>query len=49
LSGRPDTVHIGRIGATGRTASCQPPGAYLSCLALDEALGLPIDLPGPAR
>ena len=32
-SGLPDTRHIGRKGATGHTASCQPPGAYLSCLA----------------
>src|SRR5215471_15677385 len=32
-SGLPDTIYIGRMGATGHTASCQPPGAYLSCLA----------------
>jgi hypothetical protein len=29
-SGLPDTVHIGLRSATGRTASCQPPRAYLS-------------------
>ena len=32
-SGLPDTMHIGRKGATGHTASCQPPGTSLSCLA----------------
>ena len=29
-SGLPNTVHIGLISTTGRTASCQPPRAYLS-------------------
>src|SRR4029453_18126156 len=32
-SSLPDTMHIGQQGATGHTASCQPPGAYLSCWA----------------
>jgi hypothetical protein len=32
-SGLPDTRHSDQQGATGHTASCQPPGAYLSCLA----------------
>src|SRR5262245_10457716 len=47
-SGLPDIVHIGRMGAPGRTASCQPPGASLSGWAC-EPLGLSIDLAGPAR
>ena len=47
-SGLPDTMHIGRKGATGHTASCQPPGAYLSCLAR-QPLGSSIDRTGPAR
>jgi hypothetical protein len=40
-SGRPDTVYIGRMGAAGRTASCQPPEAYLHSL-VGEPLGLSI-------
>jgi hypothetical protein len=32
-SGLPDPIHIGRMGATGHTACCQPPRAYLTCLA----------------
>ena len=47
-SGLPDTTHIGRMGATGHTASCQPPGASRGCLARTP-LGLSIDLTGPAR
>ena len=47
-SGLPDTINLGRMGATGRTASCQPPGASRSCLAR-APLGLSIDLTGPAR
>jgi hypothetical protein len=39
-SGRPGPLSIGRPGAAGRTTSCQPPGADLSCLAL-EPLGSP--------
>jgi hypothetical protein len=31
-SGRSDAVSIGRMSATGRTASCQPPEAYLNGL-----------------
>ncbi len=38
-------IDIGRMGATRRTPSCQPPGAYLNGLAL-ESLGLPVDLTG---
>jgi hypothetical protein len=40
-SGRPDTVSIDRMGATGRTVSCQPPEAYLNSL-VGEPLGLSI-------
>ncbi len=47
-SGLPGTLHVGLMGATGRTASCQPSGASRSCLAR-KPLGLSLDLTEPAR